>query len=79
MPFDGSKSPTTSPVTHTLVHARQQLVQGWCQHRTRERGSACMIGSLGISDYDLFVEAERYLLDANPRSRSSAGYGSRVQ
>jgi hypothetical protein len=47
-----------------LVDARQQLDQGWCQHRTRQRGSACMIGSLSVSDYDVFVDAERLLLDA---------------
>jgi len=64
MPFDGSKYLTTSPLTDMLVEARQQLDQGWCQHRARQRGSACMIGSLAIADYDVFVEAERVLLDA---------------
>src|SRR6185312_13379017 len=64
MPFDGSRSLTTTPLTRMLVHARQQLTQGWCQHRARQRGSACMIGSLAISDYDAFVEAERLLLAA---------------
>lgn len=64
MPFDGSRSLTTTPLTRMLVHARQQLTQGWCQHRARQRGSACMIGSLAITDYDLFVEAERHLLGA---------------
>ena len=64
MPFDGSKSLTTSPLTRMLVDARQQLDQGWCQHRARQRGLACMIGSLAISDYDAFVEAERLLLGA---------------
>lgn len=64
MPFDGSRYLTTSPLTNMLTEARQQLDQGWCQHRARQRGSACMIGSLAISDYDVFVEAERLLLDA---------------
>jgi hypothetical protein len=64
MPFDGSKYLTTSPLTHMLVNARQQLEQGWCQHRTRQRGSACMIGSLTVTDFDMFVEAERLLLES---------------
>jgi hypothetical protein len=64
MPFDGSKYLTTSPLTKMLVEARRQLDQGWCQHRTRQRGSACMVGCLEISDYDEFIEAERLLLDA---------------
>jgi hypothetical protein len=64
MPFDGSKSLTTSPLTHMLVDARRQLDRGWCQHRARQRGSTCMVGSLAISDYDAFVAAERLLLDA---------------
>jgi hypothetical protein len=64
MPFDGSHGLPTSPLTHMLVDARRQLNKGWCQHRTRQRGSACMIGSLAISDYDVFAEAERLLLDA---------------
>jgi hypothetical protein len=64
MPFDGIKNLTTSPLTQMLMEAREQLDQGWCQHRTRQRGSACMIGSLEISDYDAFIEAERLLLGA---------------
>jgi hypothetical protein len=64
MPFDGSKPLISSPVTRMLVEARQQLAQGWCQHRTRQRGSACMIGSLTVTDYEVFVEAERLLLEA---------------
>src|ERR1051326_6777814 len=62
MPFDGSKSLTTSPLTRMLVEARQRLSQGWCQHRARQRGSACMIGSLAITDYERFIDSERLLL-----------------
>jgi hypothetical protein len=64
MPFDGSKGLTASPLTQMLVEARQQLANGWCQNRTRQRGSACMIGSLTVIDYGLFIDAERLLLDA---------------
>ena len=64
MPFDGSNGLPASPLTQMLAEARQQLANGWCQHRTRQRGSACMIGSLSVSDYDVFVEAERLLLKA---------------
>jgi len=63
MPFDG-KNRTISPLTRILVDGRQRLDQGWCQHRARQRDSACMIGSLVISDYEEFVAAERLLLDA---------------
>ncbi len=62
MPFDGNNR-AMSPLTHLLADARQQLDQGWCQHRTRQRGSACMIGSLTISNYQDFLAAERLLLD----------------
>lgn len=64
MPFDGSKYPTTSPITDMLVEARHRLDQGWCQLSMRQRGSVCMIGSLAIHEYDRFVDAERLLLDA---------------
>jgi hypothetical protein len=64
MPFDGSKYVTDSPVTQMLIAARQQVERGWCQHLMRQRGSACMIGSLAISDYDQFVDAEALLLQA---------------
>ncbi|MBS0524554.1 MAG: hypothetical protein JSS04_13080 [Proteobacteria bacterium] len=63
MPFDG-KNRTASPLTHMLADGRQQLDRGWCQHRSRQRGSVCMIGSLPIRDYDMFVAAERLLLEA---------------
>ena len=64
MPLDSSTYFTTSPLTQMLVEGRKQLDQGWCQHRTRQRGATCMIGSLAISDYDMFIEGERLLLDA---------------
>ncbi len=63
MPFDG-KNRTISALTQILVDGRQRLDQGWCQHRARQRDSACMIGALVISDYEEFVAAERLLLDA---------------
>src|SRR5262249_21388429 len=64
MPFDGSKYVTDSPVTQMLMDARQQVERGWCQHAMRQRGAACMIGSLAISDYGEFVDAEALLLQA---------------
>jgi hypothetical protein len=64
MPFDGGKYVTESPVTRMLIEARQQVERGWCQHFMRQRGSACMIGSLAISDYAEFVDAEALLLQA---------------
>jgi|SRR5690242_12698165 hypothetical protein len=63
MPFDGSNR-TISALTRLLADGRQHLDQGWCQHRTRQRGSACMVGSLGISNYEEFIAAERLLLKA---------------
>lgn len=65
MPFDGSRHPvTTSPVTRMLVEGRQRLEQGWCQNAMRQRGAACMIGSLPVGDYSRFAETESRLLVA---------------
>src|SRR5438552_9686927 len=64
MPFDGSHSQTVLPVTQMLMEGRRQVTSGWCQGSMRQRGSACMIGSLTVSDYDLFNDAEALLLEA---------------
>ena len=64
MPFDGTYYEKVSPVTQMLLEGKQQVQRGWCQQVMRRRGSACMIGSLTICDFDVFVEAEKLLLEA---------------
>jgi hypothetical protein len=64
MPFDGTHYETASPVTQMLADGRQQLQRGWCQRITRQRGSACMIGSLEITDFEIFRLAEQFILEA---------------
>jgi hypothetical protein len=64
MPFDGSRFETVRPVTRMLIEGRQQVATGWCQGSMRQRGAACMIGSLAVSDYDQFAAAEALLLEA---------------
>lgn len=43
MPFDGTK---LDDVTKLLIEGRERIEQGWCQHKTRERGAVCVIGAL---------------------------------
>jgi hypothetical protein len=64
MPFDGTHYETASPVTQMLVDGRQKVQGGWCQRITRQRGSACMIGALAITDFEIFCGAERFILEA---------------
>jgi hypothetical protein len=64
MPFDGSHSQTVFPVTQMLIEGKRQVTSGWCQGAMRQRGSACMIGSLTVSDFELFSNAEALLLEA---------------
>jgi hypothetical protein len=64
MPFDGRDFESTSPVTHMLVAGRRKIQAGWCQQRMRQPGSVCMIGSLPITDFESFNQAERLFLDA---------------
>src|SRR5262249_40062422 len=64
MPFDGTSYETVSPVTHILMDGKQQLQRGWCQRIMRQRGSVCIIGSLAVVDYDVFAEAQKFLLAA---------------
>lgn len=64
MPFDGNNSETVLPVTQMLIEGRQQVKRGWCQGIMRQRGSACMIGSLTVNDFDVFTDAEAFLLEA---------------
>jgi hypothetical protein len=65
MPFDGNDySATVLPVTQMLTVGREQVKRGWCQGSMRQRGSACMIGSLVVDDFDVFTNAESLLLSA---------------
>jgi hypothetical protein len=64
MPFDGTYYETASPVTQMLIDGRQKLQRGWCQWIMRQRGSACMIGSLAITDFETFCTAEKLILEA---------------
>ena len=65
MPFDGtSYEVAASPVTRMLMDGKQRLQLGWCRGTMRQRGSACMIGSLEVADFEVFVEAEKILLQA---------------
>jgi len=47
-----------------LVEGKDRVQSGWCQQTMRQRGSVCIIGSLMISDFDAFVRAETFLLNA---------------
>ena len=64
MPFDGANYEVISPVTQMLVEGKDRVQSGWCQQTMRQRGSVCMIGSLMISDFDVFVQAETLLQNA---------------
>ena len=64
MPFDGANYEVISPVTQMLVEGKDRVQSGWCQETMRQRGSVCMIGSLMIGDFDAFVRAETFLLNA---------------
>jgi hypothetical protein len=64
MPFDGANYEVISPVTQMLVEGKDRVQSGWCQQTMRQRGSVCMIGSLMISDFDAFVRAETFLINA---------------
>ena len=64
MPFDGISYEPVSPVTQMLIDGKQQLQRGWCQRIMRRRGSVCIIGSLAVADFDVFAEAEKFLLEA---------------
>src|SRR5262245_54901160 len=64
MPFDGTHFETASPVTQMLVDGREKAQRGWCQRVMRQRGSACMIGSLAITDFEIFRTAEKFILEA---------------
>jgi len=74
MPFDGANYEVTSPVTQMLVEGKDRVQSGWCQQTMRQRGSVCMIGSLMISDFDAFVQAESLLL----RAMNLLGYSQRT-
>jgi hypothetical protein len=64
MPFDGTHYETASPVTQMLIDGRQQVQRGWCQRIMRQRGASCMIGSLAITDFEIFSRAEKFILEA---------------
>jgi hypothetical protein len=64
MPFDGANYQILSPVTHMLMDGRQRVQNGWSQGVMRQRGSACMIGSLTITDYEVFAVAENLMIEA---------------
>jgi hypothetical protein len=64
MPFDGTDYQVLSPVTHMLMDGRQRVQNGWSQRVMRQRGSVCMIGSLTITDYEVYAVAERLILEA---------------
>jgi len=74
MPFDGANYEVTSPVTQMLVEGKDRVQKGWCQQTMRQRGSVCMTGSLMISDFDAFVQAESLLL----RAMKLLGYSQRT-
>ena len=64
MPFDGTDYQVVSPVAHMLIDGRERVQNGWSQRVMRQRGSVCMIGSLTITDYEVFAVAEQFILDA---------------
>ena len=64
MPFDGANSQILSPVTHMLIEGRDRVQNGWSQRAMRRRGSVCMIGSLTVTDYEVFAIAEKLMLQA---------------
>ena len=64
MPFDGKDYQILSPVTEMLIKGRQRVQNGWSQHIMRQRGAVCMIGSLTITDYEVFAVAEQLILEA---------------
>ena len=64
MPFDGNQYEPASLVTQMLMEGRQRLQNGWSQRVMRQRGSVCMIGSLTITDYEVYAVAEKLILKA---------------
>ncbi len=64
MPFDGANFQILSPVTQMLMDGRQRVQNGWSQRIMRRRGSVCMIGSLTITDYEVYRIAEELILEA---------------
>jgi hypothetical protein len=64
MPFDGANYQILSPVTQMLMDGRQRVQNGWSQRIMRRRGSVCMIGSLTITDYEVYCIAEEFILEA---------------
>jgi len=64
MPFDGTDYQILSPATHMLIDGRRRVQTGWSQRIMRQRGSVCMIGSLTITDYEVFAVAEQLILEA---------------
>ena len=64
MPFDGANFETSSPVTQMLSDGRERVQLGWCQRSMRQPGSVCMIGSLTVSDFHTFTQAEGLVLEA---------------
>jgi hypothetical protein len=64
MPFDGNDYERAPLVTQMLIEGRQRLENGWSQRVMRQRGSVCMIGSLAITDYEVFALAEQLILAA---------------
>jgi len=74
MPFDGANYAIISPVTQMLVDGRDRVQSGWCQQTMRQRDSVCMIGSLRVTDFDTFMQAENLLLNAVSR----LGYSQRT-
>ena len=64
MPFDGTDYQVLSPVTRMLMDGRQRVQSGWSQRVMRRRGSVCMIGSLTITDYEVYAIAEQLILEA---------------
>jgi hypothetical protein len=64
MPFDGTDYQILSPVTRMLIDGRKRVQNGWSQRIMRQRGSVCMIGSLTITDYEVFAVAEKLILEA---------------
>jgi len=74
MPFDGANYEVISPITQMLIEGKDRVQSGWCQQTMRQRGSVCMIGSLMISDFDVFVQAETLLQNAI----SQLGYSQRT-
>lgn len=66
MPFDGTEFKAyNAPVIQALLHARQNIEQGWCQGSGRTRDGVCLGISLsGVSDPTTYDKAHMLLLRA---------------